>query len=99
MADGMISLKRDDDDDRDDYEKMATAPMQATLPDYPWGMCIHLDPETVAKLGFDTLPAPETVFVLNARAVVTRAEVPAGAPDQKCCDLQITDIQFTKEGK
>ena len=44
-----VSMKRTEADKRGD--KLEAAPMEATAPDYPWGLCMSLEKRELDKLG------------------------------------------------
>lgn len=83
----------------DKYDMPATVSPVASVPTYPYGLCISLDEETLGKLGMDgELPAVGEVMQFTAMAKVTSAsqsehERSDGSKEQ-CCriELQITDM-------
>lgn len=61
--------------------------------EYPYGLTLQLEEESLAKLGIKDLPAPGTIMTFTAKAVVER--VLQSADDKKaerCLSLQITDM-------
>jgi len=94
----MVSMKRSASDKRGD--KMEHAPPEAIEPDYPYGLCIHLDKDELDKLGLGKLPEVGAGFGVMAKAKVTRVSQSAveGADEQTSLDLQITDIALAKNG-
>lgn len=90
----LVSMKRTPADKRGD--KMETAPAEAMVPDFPWGLCLHLDKDELEKLGITELPKVGTKITLAAKVTVTRvsqsASTDRGGEDQKSIDLQITDM-------
>lgn len=88
----MISMKRTPADKRGD--KLQTAPAEAMAPDYPWGLCLHMDREELDKLGMKDLPKVGTEMTITAKVKVTRVSQSAveGANDESSIDMQITDI-------
>ena len=95
----MVSMKRTADDRRGD--SMAGASIEATAPDYPYGLCIHLDKEELDKLGITELPKIGIEMMLEVKAKVTRVSVSQsaveGADEQTNVELQITDIGIETE--
>lgn len=93
---GMVSMKRTAADKRAD--KMEQASVEAIAPDYPYGLCIHLDKDELDKLGLgDSLPKVGTEFVWTVKATVTAARQSVststrGDDDYISVDFQITDI-------
>ena len=96
MAAKLISMKRTPEDKREDAGE--AAPMEAMAPDYPWGLCIHLDKDELDKLGITDLPKVGTKLNLEAAVVVTSVRQSAAMamgqdPDESVSiDLQITDL-------
>lgn len=90
--DKMISMKRTAADKRGD--KMINSPVEATAPDYPYGLCIHLDKDELDKLGIKDLPNIGSTLNLEVIVKVTRISQSAAddADEQTSIDMQITDI-------
>lgn len=63
-------------------------------PRYPWGLCITLNEETMAKLGITDLPKVGSTVMITAKAEVsgTREYATQGQEEEKSMDLQITDM-------
>lgn len=61
---------------------------------YPYGLCIHLDTDTLKKLGITDLPEVGSEFKLLAKAIVksTHESEYLNEKENKCMDLQITDM-------
>lgn len=96
----MVSMKRSPSDKRGD--KMETAPCEAIEPDYPWGLCVHMDKDELDKLGITDLPKIGTEMMIEAKVKVTRisqsaAESADGSDEYTSVDLQITDIGLEDE--
>lgn len=93
----MVSMKRSAQDQRGD--KMAGAPIEATAPDYPYGLCIHLDKDELDKLGIKDLPKIGTEMMIHAMVKVTRVSQSAAEHSEEytSVDLQITDIGLEAE--
>lgn len=98
----MISMARTPAEAKKEVEKYdmpATASPVASVPTYPYGLCISLDEETLEKLGMDgELPAVGEVMQFTAMAKVTSASQSeherSGGSKEQCCriELQITDM-------
>lgn len=91
----MVSMKRSASDMRGD--KMMNAPMEATAPDYPYGLCIHMDKDELDKLGITELPKIGTEMMFECKVKVTRvsqsaSEAANGSDEYTSVDFQITDI-------
>lgn len=89
----MVSMKRTASDMRGD--KMANAPMEAIAPDYPYGLCGHMDKDELEKLGITDLPKPGTEETWEVKIKWTRASQSAAEGQQeesRSADFQITDI-------
>lgn len=64
-------------------------------PDYPWGLCINLGKDELAKLGIDKLPAVGDEFHVYAVCTVTRVSQTASkesGDDSRNVELQITHM-------
>lgn len=88
----MVSMKRTAADKRGD--KMENSPIDAMAPDYPYGLCIHMDKDELDKLAISTLPAVGAVMTFEVKVKVTRVSQSAAenADEQTSVDFQITDI-------
>lgn len=73
--------------------------------DYPYGLCLRLDMDELAKLGIDvqSLPTAGNGFHLEAMGVIKRSatEDPDsdGDIDCVCLELQITHMGLEHEGE
>ena len=76
-------------------EAQEQAGVTPELPKYPWGLCITLDSEALAKLNVTALPAVDTEVTILAKAKVTgsRSNVTTDG-ENRSVDLQITDMQI-----
>lgn len=93
MADKtMVSMKRTPKDKRKDMGEPCS--IEAMAPDYPWGLCIHLDADELDKLGLTELPQVGTEIPVTVKVKVTRVSQSAveGSDEQRSVDLQITDM-------
>lgn len=95
MADPkLISMKRTPKDKREDAGEHA--PMEAMAPDYPYGLCIHMDKDELDKLGMSDLPKVGTTMTMTAKVTVTRVSQSAAtgpeAEEYTSIDLQVTDM-------
>jgi hypothetical protein len=77
----------------------AMASPVASVPTYPYGLCISLDEETMAKLGMNAeMPAVGEVMQFTAMAKVTSASMSeherSDGTKEQCCrvEMQITDM-------
>lgn len=88
----LVSMKRTAEDKRQDMGEPCG--IEATAPDYPWGLCIHLDADELDKLGMKQLPAIGTEIPVMVKVKVTRVSQSAveGSDEQRSVDLQITDM-------
>lgn len=84
--------------------KMSSKKDQGTLlstyddkPEYPYGLRITLDDESLAKLMFDDLPGVGEKFMFHVHVEVTdvhQSESQDGGP-QRSVTFQITDMEFS----
>lgn len=70
-------------------------PTAADAPEYPYGLCIQLDEEGLAKLGITTPPPVGTQLTITARCVVTNTSQyqTQGKENEASVGLQITDME------
>ena len=71
-------------------------------PEYPYGLSINLENESMEKLGMDGLPDIGKEMILNARVTVTHINESASNRDKKLhrsMSLQITDMELFVEKK
>lgn len=71
--------------------------MGAEMPEYPYGLCIHLGQEQLTKLGITDLPAPGQEYHINAVGMVTRASKEVGGDAETAIDIQITMLELIPE--
>jgi hypothetical protein len=97
----MIDMAKSPEQVRKEAEPMAScAPSPCPVPEYPWGLCISLENETLAKLGLDgELPRSGDILEFFAVAKVTsstaRDEIdPATGQSKECkrVELQIVGM-------
>jgi hypothetical protein len=97
----MISMARTPAEAKKEVEKyMGDAPSPvASVPTYPYGLCISLDEEILAKLGMSgDMPEVGEVMQFTAMAKVTSASMSerekSDGSKEQCCriELQITDM-------
>ncbi len=88
----MINLKMSREE-RKEYGEVAVTDSEG--PQYPYGLCIDLDDDTLEKLGITSLPAVGTAIQFTARAVVksTSSNQYEGSEPESRMSLQITDIE------
>lgn len=78
---------------QEDRQEMKTAAISPEAPKYPYGLRIHLDTESLKKLGIEKLPELGKQMTLIAIAEVcetTQSESEYGK--NKCMGLQITEL-------
>ena len=65
-------------------------------PRYPYGLCLYLDSDSLAKLGIATLPKVGSTLMLAARVTVTSvgmSQQQDGDAEMRT-ELQITDMEL-----
>jgi hypothetical protein len=80
-------------------EYSGAMPSADNAPRYPYGLCLCLNDEALAKLGITTLPAVGTKMALNAVVIVTSvgsSQQQDGEAENRA-ELQITDMELTPE--
>lgn len=65
-------------------------------PAYPYGLQLHLDDDTMKKLGIDAMPqvGASIQFTANANVCGARARAEGDGGTEASMDLQITDMQI-----
>lgn len=67
-------------------------------PDYPYGLRIDLNDESLEKLGVDKMPTTGTMMILTARVEIKSTnESDHDGQKRKSMTLQITDAALEKE--
>jgi hypothetical protein len=82
----------------EEKKEMAAGPSGEADP-YPWGMCIRMESETLAKLGLDD-PLPhvggEVHMLVIAKVTSVNMSARATQKDETCVGFQITMAQVLK---
>lgn len=76
-------------------ERVETAPTVLDEAEYPYGLRISLDEQSLQKINFTTLPGIGDTMIITARVKVT--DVSANETDdgvRRSVGLQITDLEF-----
>lgn len=75
----------------------AKPPDAGHVPEYPYGLCLTLDGDTLDKLGIKKLPAVGTTVGITAVAKVSRVSESEMADEstERSVELQITDAAIT----
>lgn len=79
-------------------EAKEEAGVKPELPKYPWGLCIDLDGDALAKLGIDTLPSVGSTMAIIAKAEVqsvSESQYQGDKETNRRMSLQITDMGVT----
>ena len=94
----MASMKRTPNDKRKDMGGPAT--VDAMVPDFPWGLVLHLGADELNKLGIKEMPEAGCCMMLMATVQVTKVQVTAAAgmkpseDPERSVNLQITDMML-----
>ena len=77
-------------------EKEMPAPAESEAPEYPYGLCIRLDKESIGKLAMGK-PAGGDEFLLTAQVFVKEVSVTdrADGDGYESMELQITDMALS----
>lgn len=70
-------------------------PSCAPCGEYDPSPCVYLNDDQVEALGIKGMPAPGTVFTLQARAVVTRVSAEAEEADETATEGKQPDVCLT----
>jgi hypothetical protein len=66
-----------------------------TAPEYPWGLQVNLNTQSLDKLGLEKLPAVGKTFVLTALVTVTSVSERENKKEaNRSMELQITDLSL-----
>lgn len=79
--------------------KEAQSPM-ASQPEYPWGLSITLDDDSLKKLQVDELPVVggRITIVAVARVTSVNSRSDEGGEDSRCVTLQIEKMRLGGDG-
>lgn len=94
MADNLVSLKRSKQDKNTDE---VTSPEESL---YPWGATLHLENETLDKLGMNDMPKLGDTMMLMARVQVESVSEHEHSGDdgpRRSVSLQLTDMDLQPE--
>ncbi len=87
----LVSMKRTKSEKKDNDE----GGVSITENDYPYGLSVSLEKESLDKLGITTLPEIGDTFTLTAKVKVTSISESASEDgDTKSASLQITDMKL-----
>lgn len=92
----LVSMKIDPAKEKEKYEAKSSTLVEA--PRYPYGLCLHLDDEVVARLGLKDLPQVGKPMMLTAVVDVTSVseneytKEGGGTEKRQSVSLQITDM-------
>ncbi len=79
--------------------KAEAMPAMAERPEYPYGLCIRLGKEEIAKLGLKA-PTIGDAFDIDAKCVVKSMSASAGeGGDYMSIELQITDMELESDAE
>lgn len=90
----MINMAREASDTEEEYPTSGQSK-------YPYGLCIHLDDDTLQKLGITTPPAVGSSMLLQAQVMVTStsSDVMNDGEVEGRLTLQITDMELSMPAK
>lgn len=67
-------------------------------PEYPYGLCISLDDDALAKLGVGKLAVGQVVNIVAKATVKSTSEYESEGSDKEAnASLQITDMELTSD--
>lgn len=90
----VVSMERTKAEKKAAQERIEAMPSPSDGPDYPWGLCLNLGADELAKLGIDDLPAVGDEMHFGGVAIVTRVSQSASqhGEESKGVELQITHL-------
>lgn len=91
----MVDLKKTPEEKQEEI----SLPNVNMISDYPYGLCLHIDKDTLDKLGFDLEDLGINDMIhFHAMAVVTSKSMSANQiSDGGCVELQITHMSAESE--
>lgn len=95
----MVDMARTPAEKKEAAKEMATGPAAPMVPDYPYGLCISLDNDSLEKLALDAAEVSVgDMLHMHCMATVRSVSQTDGA-DGPCCrvELQITAIAAEDE--
>jgi len=98
----LVNMKIDPKAEQEKYAAKESTLVDA--PRYPYGLCLHLEDDTLKKLGLLRLPEVGKPMMLTALVDVTSVSeneyTTEGGKTEKrqSCSLQITDLALTSAG-
>lgn len=95
----LIDMAKTPEEVKQEAPSVALADSPPKVPLYPWGLCIRLEDETLAKLEFEgEMPSVGDMIMLCAEAKVTSVseneteDGNGGKKTRRCIELQITKL-------
>lgn len=88
----MVSMKMSPEEASEQYGSS----ISSDAPEYPYGLCLNLDEEGIAKLGMPALPQVDQTMIITARVKVTSVSSrdTSGGDKEQSVSLQITDMEI-----
>lgn len=88
----MVNMKISPEQAQKDYAPTSVA----DAPEYPWGLSINLDEQSIKKLGLPALPQVGQTMMITARVNVNSVSSNDTQQDgvQRSMSLQITDMEI-----
>ncbi len=85
----------------EEKKEYAEPTMAVDAPAYPWGLCVRLDEDAIAKLGIKKLPAAGEMMQLMARVEVRSVGLndSKDGGENRNMELQITDMALGADEK
>lgn len=88
----MVSMKNTKKQRKDNESPISSG---GSGPDYPYGLSVSLEKESLDKLGMKTLPDVGDTFTMTAKVKVTSVNQSASEDgDHRSASLQITDMKL-----
>jgi hypothetical protein len=96
----MVDLKRVGEEDKE--EGTMLSPSKPKEPEYPYGLCLMLDEETMTKLGITELPEVGKKLTFTAVAAVRSVSASSYEEDgavekHKSCELQVQAMDMGQD--
>lgn len=98
--DGLVDIKRTDDDKKREREQW-DKPSTETMDDYPYGLSLHLDADTLEKLGITEtdFDAGNSVGIVASAMITEDSARQVNGKVKRSLSLQITKLMVSQEAE
>ena len=96
----MKDLARSTSEKKEAANQFAISNKPSDQPDYPYGLTLRFESDTLDKLGVKELPTPGEPMQLSVKAnvVSVRSSKDEKGPERRVVELQVTHAEIVKSG-